>query len=71
MSSKLAAMTSAAAGAIHAPIFIESFTPKSITFPVVMPRIQTSPFSVPITAAPQPVTVHVEAGGRWLPYSSG
>lgn len=34
-----------AGGAIHAPIFILSFMPKSTTLPVVIPSICTFPFS--------------------------
>ena len=40
-------------------------------FPVVIPVMAAGCLSFVITAAPLPVTVQVEALGRWFPYSRG
>ena len=60
-----------AAGAIHAPMFRESLSPKSMIFPVVIPVILAFPPFVPNTQAPLPVTVQVADRGRWFPYPRG
>ena len=62
------------AGAMQAPIFIESFKPKSTIFPMVSPEIialSVSLFTLLKMNAPLPVTVHVAERGRWFPYPKG
>ena len=70
-SSKCCLMTSLAAGAMAAPIFMESLIPKSTIFPVVIPVIFAIPISFPRTKAALPVTVQVADFGLWFAYSSG
>ena len=62
-----------AAGAMAAPMFMESLVPMSTMRPVVIPVILASPsFRSPARAThPAPVTVQVADMGRWLPYASG
>ena len=66
------------AGAMAAPIFWESFTPRSTIRPGVAPEICAitdsflkAAFPAATTTAPHPVTVHVAEGGLWFPYANG
>ena len=65
-------MVDAAAGAMHAPMFMLSFRPKSTIFPGVIPVMAALGLFPPSGAfasrkAPLPVTVQVADRGRWFP----
>ena len=59
------------AGAIAAPILFASLIPISTIFPEVICVINGPSPDLDNIAAPAPVTVHCDVGGRWFPNSNG